>query len=136
MRFPVVIHKEAESDYGVTVPDLPGCFSAGTSFEEALDNGKEAIEGHLEGMLADGDPIPEQTPIAEHQKDPAFKDGTWALVEVDLSHLSGEVRRINVSLPERILAIIDRAAKEEGESRSGFLAHAALDYLGQRPRAR
>ena len=37
---------------------------------------------------------------------------------------------------ERILRIIDRAAKEEGESRSGFLAHAALDYLGHRPRAR
>lgn len=136
MRFPVVIHKEAKSDYGVAVPDLPGCFSAGATFEQALDNAKEAIEGHIEGMLADGDPIPEQAPIAEHQKDPAYKDGTWALVEVDLSHLSGEVRRINVSLPERILAIIDRAAKEEGESRSSFLAHAVLEYLGPHSRSR
>ncbi|MFA9461955.1 type II toxin-antitoxin system HicB family antitoxin, partial [Thiohalorhabdus sp. Cl-TMA] len=102
-----------------------------------LRGGRQSPESlHLEGMLADGDPIPGQAPIAEHQKNPVYKDGTWALVEVDLFHLSGEVRRINVSLPERILAIIDRAAKEEGESRSGFLAHAALDYLGHRPRAR
>ncbi|MCP4151812.1 MAG: hypothetical protein GY757_28975, partial [bacterium] len=27
MNYPVVIHKDKESDYGVTVPDLPGCFS-------------------------------------------------------------------------------------------------------------
>lgn len=134
MRFPVVIHKEAESDYGVTVPDLPGCFSAGATFDEALDNAREAIEGHLEGLLADEDPVPEQTPIEEHQNDPAFSGGTWALVEVDLSRLSGEVRRVNISLPERILSIIDRAAQEEGESRSGFLVHAALDYLGHHPR--
>ncbi len=36
MNYPVVIHKDKNSDYGVTVPDLPGCFSAGTTMEEAL----------------------------------------------------------------------------------------------------
>ena len=135
MRFPVVIHKEAESDYGVTVPDLPGCFSAGATFEEALDAAREAIEAHVEGLLADGEPIPEKAPMEEHQNDPAYAGGTWALVEIDLSRLSGEVRRINVSFPERILAMVDQAAQQEGESRSGFLAHAALEYLGHHPRA-
>lgn len=33
MRFPVVIHKDTDSDYGVTIPDLPGCFSAGTTLK-------------------------------------------------------------------------------------------------------
>jgi predicted RNase H-like HicB family nuclease len=37
MRYPVVIHKDLDSDYGVTVPDLPGCFSAGTTLDEALE---------------------------------------------------------------------------------------------------
>ena len=38
MRYPVVIHKDPESDYGVTVPDLPGCFSAGETLDEALES--------------------------------------------------------------------------------------------------
>ena len=42
MNYPVVIHKDKKSDYGLTVPDLPGCFSAGKTFDEALENSKEA----------------------------------------------------------------------------------------------
>ena len=54
MRFPIVIHKDRDSDYGVTVPDLPGCFSAGNTTDEALSNAIEAIECHIEGLLLDG----------------------------------------------------------------------------------
>ena len=43
---PVVIHKDADSDYAVTVPDLPGCFSAGETLDETLAMAKEAIELH------------------------------------------------------------------------------------------
>jgi len=35
------------------VPDLPGCFSAGATFDEALTEAVEAIECHLEGLLLD-----------------------------------------------------------------------------------
>lgn len=55
MHYPVVIHKDTESDDGVTVPDLPGCFSAGETLDEALQEVVEAIECHLEGLLADGE---------------------------------------------------------------------------------
>ena len=51
MRFPVVIHKDSGSDYGVTVPDLPGCFSAGATLDEALCEVVEAIVLQLDGML-------------------------------------------------------------------------------------
>jgi len=51
MRYPVVIHKDQDSDYGVTVPDLPGCFSAGSTVDEAIDNAVEAIECHVEGLF-------------------------------------------------------------------------------------
>ena len=50
MRYPVVIHKDHNSDYGVTVPDLPGCFSAAETMDEALREAVEAIECHLEGL--------------------------------------------------------------------------------------
>ena len=36
MRYPIVIHQDPESSYGVTVPDLPGCFSGGETLDAAL----------------------------------------------------------------------------------------------------
>jgi predicted RNase H-like HicB family nuclease len=132
MRYPVVIHKDKSSDYGVTVPDLPGCFSAGETLEEAMVQAVEAIECHLEGLLFDGDAIPEAQSVEGHQKNKNFADGTWALVNVDLSKLASKAKRINITLPERVLALVDEQAKREGESRSGLLARAALDYIGRK----
>ena len=131
MRYPVVIHKDKSSDYGVTVPDLPGCFSAGETVEDALTNTVEAMECHLEGLLFDGEAIPEAQPVEVHQKNRFYDGGTWALVSVDLSRLSSKAKRINITLPERVLALVDEEAKREGESRSGLLARAVLEYIGR-----
>jgi predicted RNase H-like HicB family nuclease len=131
MRYPVVIHKDKTSDYGVTVPDLPGCFSAGDTLEEALTQAVEAIECHLEGLLLDGDEIPPAQSIETHMENRDFTGGTWALVSVDLSRLASKAKRINITLPERVLALVDEQARREGESRSGLLARAALDYIGR-----
>ncbi len=53
MIYPIVIHKDPETAYGVTVPDLPGCFSAGETMEYALKNAVEAIECHVEDILSE-----------------------------------------------------------------------------------
>jgi hypothetical protein len=53
----------------------------------------------------------------------------WALVEVDVSKLSGKAKRVNITLPERLLTQIDSFASKNGETRSGLLAHAALEYV-------
>ena len=129
MNYPVVIHKDRASDYGVTVPDLPGCFSAGASFDEALEMAREAILLHVEGLLEDGDPVPQPRSVEHHQRNPQFRGGVWALVSVDLSAVSGKAVRVNITLPERILTQIDEYADHHGESRSGLLAAAALDFL-------
>ena len=131
MRYPVVIHKDKSSDYGVTVPDLPGCFSAGDTLEDALTQAVEAIECHLEGLLLDGDEIPPAQSVETHLKNRDYAGGTWALVSVDLSRLASKAKRINITLPERVLALVDEQAKREGETRSGLLARAALDYIGR-----
>jgi len=60
MNYPIVVHKEEGTDYGVTVPDLPGCFSAGSTMDEAIAMAREAIELHLEGLIEEGMPIPER----------------------------------------------------------------------------
>jgi predicted RNase H-like HicB family nuclease len=134
MRYPVVIHKDPESDYGVTVPDLPGCFSAGETLDEALSEVVEAIECHLEGLLLDGEPIPTLQSIEYHQSNPEYADGIWAVVTVNLAKLSGKTKRINVSLPERILTLMDKYAAENGDSRSGLITQATLDYIAAHER--
>lgn len=125
MRFPVVLHSDDGVRFGVTVPDLPGCFSAGDTFDEALDSVVEAIDLHLEGLTEDEQDIPTPRPIVEHRTHPDFTDGVWAVVEVDVSRFEGRAEKINITLPHRLLAKIDAYAKARGETRSGFLAEAA-----------
>ena len=132
MRYPVIVHKDPESDYGVTVPDLPGCFSAGETLDEALLQVVEAIECHLEGLLLDGEPIPLPQTIEYHQSNPDYSGGVWAFVTVDITKLSGKTRRVNITLPERILSLMDKYAYEQGETRSGFIAQAAIAYIASR----
>lgn len=129
MRYPIVIHKDRDSDFGVTVPDVPGCYSAGSTMEEAITMVQEAIECHLEGMLIDGDAIPIPTSIENHQKKKEYKGGIWALVDVDVSKLSVKSKRINITIPERLLNAVDNYARKHAETRSGLLAHAVTEYM-------
>lgn len=134
MRYPIAIEPGNETQaYGVVVPDLPGCYSAGDTLDEAIANSKEAIELWMETVLEDGGAIPETAPIAKHQADPDFAGWIWAVIEIDLSKLSGKAKRVNITLPERVLAAIDQAAAHYGDSRSGLLAKAALEYVERRP---
>jgi predicted RNase H-like HicB family nuclease len=126
MRYPVVIHKDKDSDYGVTVPDMLGCFSAGETVEEALDMAKDAILCHIEGLLIDDEEIPLPSPIEKHWDNPEFQDGKFMLIEVDPSEVSGEVKRINFTIPERILARLDKYVAIHGGNRSAVLTEAAL----------
>lgn len=64
MKYMVVIEK-GKSGYGAHVPDLPGCIAVGKSQEEVLRLIKEAIEFHIEGLRAAGEPIPPPSSIGE-----------------------------------------------------------------------
>lgn len=57
MKYAVVVEKGPDS-YGAHVPDLPGCVAVAESREEVLRLIQEAIEFHIEGLRADGQPIP------------------------------------------------------------------------------
>jgi predicted RNase H-like HicB family nuclease len=131
MKYAVYIEKDRASDYGVTVPDLPGCFSAGSSIEEALENVQEAILTHVEGILMDNEVIPRSSSIEKLKAEYPSLDVVWGLVTVDIGKLSKEVKRINITIPENILSKIDAYAQREGETRSGFLASAAIEYIAQ-----
>ncbi len=102
MRFPVVLHTDDGVRYGVTVPDLPGFFSAGGTFDEALDSVREAIELHLEGLIEEGGDVPVPRAIAVHRANPDFTDGVWAAVDIDVARYEGKAEKINITIPRRL----------------------------------
>lgn len=131
MRFPVVLHSDDGVRFGVTVPDLPGCFSAGDDFDQALTSAREAIELHLEGLVEEGGEVPVPSTITEHRANPDFADGIWAVVDIDVTRFDGRAEKINITLPRRLLSRIDDYARSHGATRSGFLADAARAAMKQ-----
>ena len=93
MRFPVVLHTDDGIRFGVTVPDLPGCFSSGDTFDMALVSVVEAIELHLEGIVEEGNDVPIPRPIAEHRINHDYSDGIWAAVEVNTARFDGSLHK-------------------------------------------
>ncbi|ANV88894.1 type II toxin-antitoxin system HicB family antitoxin [Picosynechococcus sp. PCC 7117] len=126
MHWTVMVHKDEGSSFGVTVPDLPGCFSAGNSLEEALEQAKEAIELHLEAMLEDGEAIPMPRKRSEY---PGDTDAIYALVEIDDRLVDGVTERINLTIPSWANSQIERYAKRTGNSKSGLMWRATLDQI-------
>lgn len=122
-----IIHKDAESDYGVSFPDFPGCITAGETLDEAKDMAIEALSGHAQCLLEDGETIPPPSSLETIMADPDFADGVAFLVSVSLP--SHKVVRVNISVPADDLKIIDALAKKKGISRSAFLIQAAKREL-------
>ncbi len=58
--YSIVVEPEPDGSYSVTVPALPGCFTRGNTVEECQERAVEAIETHIAGLEADGEPIPEE----------------------------------------------------------------------------
>ena len=65
MRYAIVIEKAA-ANYSAYVPDLPGCVSTGRTIDEVKRNIQEAIEFHIQGLIEDGDPVPQATTVSDY----------------------------------------------------------------------
>ena len=133
MLFPIAIELgDAKHAYGVIVPDLPGCFSAGDTMEEAIANAEEAILLHLEDDFAPGNArVPSVSTLADLRARKAYRGFAWAVVDIDLGKLSAKSLRVNITVPERLLSTIDEYAERHGESRSAFLTRAALEAMAK-----
>ena len=132
MFIPVALHKDEHSVYGATVPDLPGCFSYGDTVEEALANAKEAAYFHIDGLIEDGlfqDLAPSSIETLQAQDE--FKDAVWVMLEIDPTKISSQQTRFNVSWPQYLLNRVDEYTAAHHETRSGFLAKAALNAMNQ-----
>ena len=131
MRYVAFIHREADTGYGISFPDFPGCVSIGNTVDEAVRHGCEALSFHFEGMVSDGEPIPTPRTIEEINADDDLTE--WRLgadiVFVPLLRDSGSSKRVNISIDRGLLDAIDDEAKARGMTRSAFLASAARNEI-------
>lgn len=126
MLYPVYVEPGDEQHaHSMVVPDFPGCFSAADHWENIPAMVQEAVEVWMEGEDVK---LPMPTPLEVLANHPDYQyGGIWMLIDVDVSRLRPKrVRRVNITLPEDVLAHLDAKASAAGESRSGFIAHLAL----------
>ena len=123
-----LVHKDPNSEYGVSFPDFPGCITAGSTVDEAKDLAQEALALHVAGMLADNEAIPTPSRLEDILADPE-NVGVVAILVVAAPEFLPKTVRVNISIPETTLRQIDAAARKQGLSRSSFLVRAARRVL-------
>ncbi len=128
--YQALVHKDADSSYGVSFPDLEGCFSAGETLQEATENASEALQLYL-GESAD---IPEPQAIDALILNNEIKAELAAgavLVAVPYIDLGAKPTRFNVSFDRNLLQAVDQTRGQT--NRSAWLASAALAALNIKP---
>jgi predicted RNase H-like HicB family nuclease len=137
MDYIAYLHKDKDSDYGVSFPDFPGCITAGRTLEEARRMAAEALALHIQGMVEDGIPVPEPSKLDDLENDPDLRQGVAALVTAELP---SKRIRVNITALESQIAEIDRLAEKAGLTRSGYIVQRALgrsaDELIERARVK
>ncbi|MFO8163362.1 MAG: type II toxin-antitoxin system HicB family antitoxin [Desulfatiglandales bacterium] len=123
-----IVHKESKTDFGVSLPDFPGCITAGKNIDEAKNMAQEALALHIRGMLEDGEQLPDPSRLEEIMSDPDYANAIAYLV-VSVPDTRPRTVRVNVTVPEMTLKQIDAAAKKRGMSRSSFLVHAEQNAI-------
>ena len=128
MRYPIAIEPGTESTaFGVIVPDLPGCFSAGDTLDEAMAGAEEAAAAWIDATLDAGGAIPAASSLDVVQVNPDYVGWAFGVITLDPARFDDTTERVNLTLPRRVLSPLDALAKAAGESRSGFVAQLTLE---------
>ena len=134
MEYIAYLHKDRDSDFGVSFPDFPGCVTAGKTLEEARRMAAAALALHIEGMIEDGEKIPSPATLDAVADDPAMNGAVAFLVSVEPP--GDKTVRVNIAARESQVEKIDARAKRFGLSRSAYLIQAGLGQLEKVPRRR
>jgi predicted RNase H-like HicB family nuclease len=126
VRFYVAVIERAEDGFSVFFTDVPGCTSAGDTLQEAARNAEQALHGHLTLALENDEPLPEALPLEAIPADPEVAEVARVLVRFEVPARSV---RVNITLPEDLLAAVDQFAKGHGFTRSGLLAQAVREHI-------
>ena len=134
MEYIAYLHKDSDSDFGVSFPDFPGCVTAGKTLDEARRLAAEALALHIEGMIEDGEEIPAPRTLDTVAADPAMKGAVAFLVSVEAP--GNKTVRVNIAARASQVEKIDARARRFGLSRSAYLIQAGLGQLEKKPHRR
>lgn len=123
--FYAIVHQDGDSAYGVTFPDLPGCFSAADTMNDLLPNAVEALDLWFEDA-DEAEPRSVGT-IRDDAKDD-LAQGAFILAVPRIS-AANRLARVNVSMDRGMLDAIDQAAALRNLTRSAFIAEAARNEI-------
>ena len=125
-----IIHKDKDSDYGISFPDLPGCATAASSLDELGDMAIEAISTWMEYHFEKNG---KHAPIAMSVEDILRHEDYTGAVSTMIVRVGSPDRTVkaNITAPESDLTLIDLAAQKAGQSRSGFMVAAAVQQARQ-----
>lgn len=124
-----LVHRinKKKAHYGVIFYDFPGCVFGGKTIDEALENARDGIIFHIEGLLNESETLPEATSLEFIEKMSEYKSAVPALIRIVMP--TGHQKRVNISMDAGLITEIDRAAKACGKNRSEFLADAARQMI-------
>jgi predicted RNase H-like HicB family nuclease len=123
MRYPILIEEGSETAaFGVVVPDLPGCFSAGDTLDEALEAAREAAAAWVDAALDGGMAVPAPSSLGDARKLPSYEGWTIGVIDLDPSMFDDSIERVNITLPKRVLRRLDDLAAARHQSRGAFIA--------------
>ena len=123
MRYPILIEEGTETAaFGVVVPDLPGCFSAGDTPDEALDATQEAVAAWVDAALDAGQTVPSPSRLDAIRNLPGYEGWTLGMVDLDPALFDDCIERVNITLPRRVLRRLDDLAAARRQSRGAFIA--------------
>ncbi|MEY2928072.1 MAG: hypothetical protein RL367_2549 [Pseudomonadota bacterium] len=127
MRYPVAIEPGTQTTaFGVIIPDLPGCFSAGDTLDEALAGAEEAVAAWVDAALDAGDAVPAPSSLDVLHRNPDYAGWSFGVITLDPALFDDSVERVNITQPRRVLKRLDAMARTAGQSRSGFIAGMTL----------
>lgn len=109
MLYPVYVHKDEDTAYGLTFPDFEGCFSAADEMQDIQRMAQEAVELHFDG---EDSKLPKPSSPEQWLGDERFQDGFWLLIDIGTSKISPYQCQY-VSMSESLVKHIDAVAKRQ-----------------------
>ena len=112
MRYPVAIEPGTDSTaFGVVVPDLPGCFSAGDTLDEALAGAEEAAAAWIGAALDAGSSIPAPSSLDAIRERPEVAGWLFGVISLDAALFDDKTERVHITLPRRGLKRLNAMAR-------------------------
>jgi len=138
MKYAIVfVYDDKKSNYQVSVPDLPGCAITEKTIDVGMEEITKSIKSHLAILAEYGEKVPNAKALESHRQNyilenpHTFSQAFWAIVSIDITPYLGKSHKINVTLPELLIAQIDDKVSKSADykTRSGFIASACITEL-------